>query len=188
MKLAILGNYATQFLYKPLLKRLKAEFQDVEVYHAEFNTIDFELIDNQSNLYQFQPDFIVWHESTLALRDNFYQSNLADRQLFADHYIGRLQQYLQNIATHLPKAKVLFPNHALNFYDNVFGNFGSKVLGAWDFQVKKINYLLNELALQQPNFYPSESCPTKVEEVITHYPMVVNAELHSTPNYHKWLS
>ena len=188
MKIAILGNYATQFLYKPLLKRLKAEFQEVEVYHAEFNTIDFELIDNQSNLYQFQPDFIVWHESTLALRDNFYQTNLADRQLFADHYMGRLQQYLQNLATHLPNAKVLFPNHALNFNDNVFGNYGNKVLGSWDFQVKKINYLLNELALQQANFYPSESCPTKVEEVITHYPMVVNAELHFTPNYLNWLS
>ncbi len=190
MKIAILGNYATQFLYKPLVKRCKQGqgFEEVEFYHAEFNTIDFEMIDNQSGLFQFQPDFVVWHESTLALRDNFYQSNIANRSEFADQYIQRLQQYLQNLQEQLPKCKVLFPNHALNFNDAIFGNYGNKVPSSWDFQIKKINFLLNELALQQPNFYPTESSPTQITVPITHYAMVVNAELHFTPNYLEWLS
>ncbi len=188
MKIAILGNYATQFLYKPLVKRCKQGFEEVEFYHAEFNTIDFEMIDSESGLFQFQPDFVVWHESTLALRDNFYQSNIANRSEFADQYIQRLQQYLQNLQAQLPKCKVLFPNHALNFNDAIFGNYGNKVPSSWDFQIKKINFLLNELALQQPNFYPTESAPTQVTEAITHYAMVVNAELHFTPNYLEWLS
>jgi hypothetical protein len=40
MKIAILGNYATQFLSKPLSKKLRSESSSFELYHAEFNTID----------------------------------------------------------------------------------------------------------------------------------------------------
>ena len=188
MKLALLGNYATQFLSKPLNKSLKAESRDFQLYHAEFNTIDLEFVDPDSGLFQFQPDFIVWHESTLGLRDLFYQTPLERRESFSANYIQRIGNYLDLVKEKFPKCKIIFPNHALVFNDNVFGHFGSQVKSSWKFQIDKINFLLNELAIDKGNFCLMESQPNQSIKAITDYTMVVNAELHFTPDYLNWLS
>jgi FkbH-like protein len=188
MKLAILGNYATQFLSKPLSKKLKSENAAFQLYHAEFNTIDLEFIDANSGLFQFEPDFIVWHESTLGLRDLFYQTRLVIRETFADNYIQRIGNYLDLLKVKFPKCKIIFPNHSLVFNDNIFGNFGTKVTISWKYQIDKINFLLNELAINRGNFYLIESKPNQSIEFISDYSMVVNAELHFTPEYLNLLS
>ncbi len=188
MKIAVLGNYATQFLIKPLGKTFKKRGIEIQLYHAEFNTIDLEFIDTDSGVFQFEPDFIIWHESTLGLRDLFYQTKNEKRVSFAADYIQRVGIYLDTIKNILPKCKVIFPNHALVFNDNVFGNFGHKVASSWKYQIDKINFLLNELAFQNGNFYLIHSAPTLPMESITEYSMVVNAELHFTPDYLNWLS
>jgi FkbH-like protein len=188
MRIAILGNYATQFLQKPLFKKLKNIFDEVNCYHAEFNSIDFELIDENSGLFQFAPDFIVWHESTLGLRDSFYQSPVSERSGFSLAYKKRIEHYLLTIERELPNAKVLYPNHDLNYTDNVFGNFGLKVKSSWDSQKLNINYFTTELAQRHHNFYPIESQPCAQNLIVSDYAMVVNAELHFTPDYLNWLS
>jgi FkbH-like protein len=188
MKIAILGNYATQFLHKPLVKILRGHFTELVVYHAEFNAIDFEFIDTDSQLFQFQPDYIVWHESTLQLRDSFYQITIHNRSDFATNYHERINQYLIKIRELLPRTKVIFPDHNLLFNDNLYGNYSSKVKSSWDFQIQEVNYFLNKLALEFPTFYMTNSRPTDWSENITDYSLVVNAELHFTPNYLQWLS
>ena len=188
MKLAIIGNYATQFLSKPLGKKLRPESSSFELYHAEFNTIDLEFIDTESGLFQFQPEFIVWHESTLSLRDLFYQTKLENRSDFANQYIKRIENYLNSVRIELPNCKVIFPNHALIFNDNVFGNFGSKIASSWKYQIDKINYFLNELSSKNGNFYIIASQLQHSIQPVTDYSMVVNAELHFTPEYLNSLS
>jgi predicted enzyme involved in methoxymalonyl-ACP biosynthesis len=91
MKIAILGNYATQFFHKTLLRKLKMEHSDILMYQAEFNTIDFELLDINSGLFHFEPDYIIWHESTLGLRDAFYQTITESRLEFALNYQARIE-------------------------------------------------------------------------------------------------
>jgi FkbH-like protein len=188
MKIAILGNYATQFLVKPLKKLLNKTFSNLDVYCAEYNSIDFELLDTNSLLFLFEPDFVIWHESTLQIRDLFYQYQLNNRENFADDYKNRLSRYLSTIEQILPRTKIIFPDHNLLFNDNVYGNYSSKVKSSWDFQIQKVNYLLNELALEFPTFYPTKSKPTYWSEIITDYSLVVNAELHYTLNYLQWLT
>jgi len=188
MKLALLGNYATQFLSKPISKKLKTEDASFQLYLAEFNTIDLEFIDTDSGLFQFEPNFIVWHESTLSLRDLFYQIKIENRANFADNYIQRIGDYLDTVKSVLPKCKVIYPNHSLIFNDNIFGNFGSKVASSWKYQIDKINFLLNELSSNKGNLYLLESKPNQPIDPITDYSMVVNAELHFTPEYLNLLS
>jgi FkbH-like protein len=186
LRIAIIGNYATQFLLKPLKKQFKSK--ETEFYQAEFNSIDMELIDPNSNLFSFNPDFIIWHESTLGLRDQFYQSQTSSRNEFGIQYINRIHNYLNVIAQLLPKCKVLFPNHSLRFLDSIFGNFSSKVEISWDYQIQKINQLLNEASIEIKNLYLIESTPTQYNYTITDYSMVVNAELHFTPQYLDWIT
>lgn len=188
MRLAIIGNYATQFLAKGLKKTLKNSFPDLEFYEAEYNTVDFELVNSNSNLFHFKPDFIIWHESTLGLRDLFYQTKIENRENFATEYVNRIANYLQTIQEKLPSTKVLFPNHNLLFCDNIFGNYYSKVEASWQFQVEKINYLLNNESLKNSSICILNSFPVNFDKPITDYTQVVNAELHYTPQYLEWLS
>ena len=186
LRIAVIGNYATQFLLKPLKKQFKS--METEFYQAEFNSIDMELIDPNSNLFSLNPDFIIWHESTLGLRDQFYQSQTSNRDEFAVQYIKRLNNYLYVIAELLPKCKVLFPNHSLRYLDSIFGNFSSKVEISWDYQIQKINQLLNEASIENKNLYLIESTPTQQVYSTTDYSMVVTAELHFTLQYLDWIT
>ena len=78
--------------------------------------------------------------------------------------------------------------NSLAFNDNVFRHFGSQIKSSWKFQIDKINYLLNNLAIEKGILYLIESQPTQSIEVITDYSMLVNAELNFTPVYLNWLS
>ena len=122
------------------------------------------------------------------MRDLFYQTKLENRSDFANQYIKRIGNYLNSVRIKLPNCKVVFPNHALIFNDNVFGNFGSKIESSWKYQIDKINYLLNELSTKNGNFYIVDSQLQHSIQPITDYSMVVNAELHFTPEYLNSLS
>jgi len=187
-KLGILGNYAMQFVEKSLRKAAKSEGVPVETYTADYDTIDMELLDTQSGLYTFQPGFILWHESTLSLRDLFYAGGEEGRDGFADRYIDRLRAHLTRLAAELPACKVVFPNHAVTFEDNVFGNYGNRLPVSWQYQVGKINHLLNDLAAGCENLILIHSRPEGRFESVTDYPLVVNADLHYSLPYLDWLA
>jgi FkbH-like protein len=76
----------------------------------------------------------------------------------------------------------------LIFNDNIFGNFGSKLESSWKYQIDKINYFLNELSVKNGNFYLIDSQLQQSIQTVTDYSMVVNAELHFTPEYLNSLS
>ena len=184
MKIAILGNYAIQFLCKPL----KNKINNVELYLVEFDTVDLELIDFNSNLFQFTPEFIIWHESTLGLRNSFYKLSQEERINFSINYINRISHFLKIINDRLPNCRVVFPDHSLIFHDNVLGNYFYKDEESWQYQINKTNYLLIELSNKTNNLYLINSTPPNNGLEITDYSQVVNAELHFTIEYLKWLT
>lgn len=188
VKIAIIGNYATQFISKSLKNAFKRRNIVLKLYNAEFNTVDFEIIDEQSGMYQFDPEFVIWHESTLGVRDSFYQASQNERKNFAQSYVDKLETYLDRIKSRLPRAKVLFPNHGIILNDNVFGNYAAKSEVSWFFQVTKLNSLLNDVAVRNNNFYLFDSVNTELYSSHIEYVQVINAELHYTPAYLDWMS
>lgn len=188
MKIAILGNYATQFLKRALSRRTKTWDVAVSFYEADYNTADLELLDEGSRLYAFDPDYILWHESTLAVRDRFYNTMPAAREAFAETYVARVLQYAGMLSDRMPGARVLFPNHALAFDDNIFGNYALKLPISWQFQVAKLNHLLNEAAVRQQNLFVLNARPPQEVSETTDWSQVVNADLHLTPAYLDWLT
>lgn len=188
MKVVILGNYATQFFAKSFKRVCKQYGVSVELYAAEYNTIEYEILDENSELYQFKPDYIVWHESTLGVRDSFYKTESLLRAGFADSYNSRIVSLVAELHKRLPSAKIIFPNHSLIFNDNLFGNYFAKVESSWRFQIDKINYQLNILSLTNNSFYVIDSLPVDVYEPVTDYTLVANADLHYTLTYLDWLS
>ncbi len=187
-KVALLGNYAMQFLERSVRKTARSQGMPVEWYAADYDTADMELLDLQSGLFDFQPSFILWHESTLALRDLFYAEGEGDREGFADRYIERLRGHLSRLGDRLPACKVLFPNHAATFEDNVFGHYGNRLPVSWHYQVGKVNHLLNELASECENLILIHARPEGRFDSVTDYSLVVNADLHYSLPYLDWLA
>jgi FkbH-like protein len=187
-RLAILGNYAMQFIERSIRRQARAQGLPLETYTADYDTTDMELLDTRSGLYAFQPGFILWHESTLAVRDLFYAGGEDGREDFADRYVDRLRGHLARIGAELPGCKVVFPNHAVTFEDNVFGHYGNRLPVSWQYQVGKINHLLNELASGCENLILVHARPEGRFESVTDYSLVVNADLHFTLPYLDWLA
>ena len=187
-KVALLGNYAMQFLERSIRRNARSQDIDMECYAADYGTTDFEILDPESGLYAFHPGFILWHESTLALRDLFYAEVEEDRQGFADRYIERLRGHLSRLGERLPASKVIFPNHAATFEDNVFGHFGNRLPTSWQYQVTKLNHLLNELASERENLILVHARPEGRFDTVTDYSLVVNADLHYSLPYLDWLA
>jgi predicted enzyme involved in methoxymalonyl-ACP biosynthesis len=80
VRLALMGNYAMQFMARGIRKAATKRGMDLALHTTEYNTIDLDIINPASPLYDFAPDFILWHESTLALRDQFYAHAPEDRE------------------------------------------------------------------------------------------------------------
>lgn len=187
-KIAILGTYAMQFMERSVRNAAKLQGLTLDIYAADYNTTDFEILDRNSGLYEFKPDFILWHESTLALRDQFYSCEELERADFAEKYIARLRDHLNTLRRDIPQCIILFPDHSASFEDNVFGNYGNKLPRSWQFQVSKINYLLHELTSTVDNMILIHSRTEGWVDKVTDYALVVNADLHYTLPYIEWLS
>jgi FkbH-like protein len=187
-RVAIMGNYAMQFAERSLKKAAKVSGLTLDFYTADYGTADLELLNPGSGLYAFKPDFIVWHESTLVLRDHFYSTREDDRPGYAQSAVGRLRAHLERLGRELPGCKVLYPNHPAGFEDNLFGHYGHKLPASWHFQLGKANHLLNELAAETDNLILVNAWPVGRAEPLTDYAMVVNADLHYTLPYLDWLA
>ena len=180
LKIAILGNYSLQFLHRSL-KKACSHFTDVTFYEADFNSTDQEILNPHSSLYSFAPDYIVWHESALGLRDRFYTLDATEKTNFAKDLIGRLGGLLQTLQKHLPGAVVFFPIPA-PAPDGVFGNLFSKVPHSWQYQASHLNWLLTALSDRTTNLYLIDNFAAG-DTVVTDWQQVVAASLHFTPDY-----
>ena len=147
MKIAILGSYSTQVLSN-CLSSLNNDF---DIYEAEYSQIDYEIINNDSKLYSFKPDFIIIHETSISFKKKF--SNTAySRNAYYKHCISSLEEYIEKLGNLLPNAKILYPTLDINS-DMIFGNYFFKVPESLDAQLYYYNYELSQLVIRKKNLF-----------------------------------
>ncbi len=151
IKVALLGDTATQFLNVALKGTAKMEGFGLEIFEADFGQISRQIMDPSSEYYEFDADYTIIFESTHKLLNQYYKSsdfskNFADNKL---RYVEELYYAIQSRT----KSRVIYCNFP--FIDNnVFGNFSNKVEASFSFQLNKINYLLSqEIAIKKDNFF-----------------------------------
>lgn len=141
-KLAVLGNCSTQHLAMAVKGYAYEENIALEVYDADYNQIDAQIMDEQSELYAFEADFTLLYLCTEKLYEEFCKLSSQMRKNFAICMIQRLENYWDSINRHYSTSVLQF-----NFVqddDRVFGNFGNKTEESFLFQIRKLNYLLME--------------------------------------------
>ena len=147
--LAILGNCATQHLAKAIKGYAYEEKIALTVFDADYNQIDAQVMDNNSELYQMTPDFTLFWLCTEKLYEAFCQST--NRSDFANQIITSLEGYWNRVNQQYKTTILQFNFTQID--DRVFGNYGNKTPDSFLFQIRKLNYLLMEKCTQYKNVF-----------------------------------
>jgi FkbH-like protein len=150
-KLALLGDSSTQFLSQAI-KGMGIEYSlNIEIFEADFNQIDRQILDHNSELYEFNPEVIFIFESTHKLLQKYNKTDLEDRISFAKVSIDHSNQLIKSIQCKT-NAKIIFCNYTEED-DHVFGQYANKIEQSFIFQLRKLNTLLADLAVKTNNLY-----------------------------------
>ena len=149
-KIAVLGDTATQLLTTAVKGEAVARGLALDIYEAEYNQIERQLLDPTSDLYQFDASIVIIFQSTHKLCE--YHSLLAaDKQeLVAEERQAFLTSICENSA--FADKKIIYFNYP-EIEDTVFGSYANKVETSFSFQVRKLNYELMLLSKQYPNLF-----------------------------------
>lgn len=143
-KVAILGDTPTQLLLQALKAYGYEAGLNFEILEADHNQIDLQIQNSTSELYRFEPDYVIIFQSAQKLVSAFYSKALNEKLSFADDQIHYVEQIVARLINNL-NTKIIY----LNFEetdDGVFGNYANKTAASFLYQVRKINTGLMELA------------------------------------------
>lgn len=156
IKIAILGDSATQLLVQAIKGYGYTEKMNFEIYEADYRQIEQEIINLDSKLYEFNPEYIVIFESTEKLINDFYKLDKVNQKNYADTHIERIKSLWARVNSKL-NCKIINFNY-VEINDNVFGNYGNKVETFSIYQIRKLNLNLMEAAREYKNIFINDVC------------------------------
>lgn len=151
-RVAVLGNCATQFFSTSVQGYAKLSGLNVDIFDADYNQIDAQLLDPASEVYESKPDYIVLWLATDKLYEEFLDTPLSERTVFAEYYIDKIKGYWCLIEQY-SSAKIIQFNFT-EIDDKVLGQYSAKVNSTFTYQIRKLNYLLEEAMSHDPNVFP----------------------------------
>ena len=149
IKVAVLADSAAQFFCQALKGYGYTKNIHLDIWEADYDRIYESVMDEDSDLYNFQPKFIIIFQSPKKLLYRFNKSSAVEKRKFADTHKAQLTQITNAINSRL-KCNIVYLNFP-EINDTVFGNFGNKTESAFIYQLRKINFELMQLAMQVPN-------------------------------------
>jgi len=150
VKLAVVGDTATQLLCTAIRGMGIERGYNIDLFEAEYNQVERQLLDPTSDLYQFDADFIIIFQSTHKLGEHHSGLSSEQQATMADDRIGFLASVCENPA--LAGKKIIYFNYP-EIEDTVFGSYANKVESSFTYQVRKLNFELMRLSQQYQNLF-----------------------------------
>lgn len=154
IKLAIVGDCATQFLATAIRGYGYELGIDLQILDTDYNQIDAQVMDANSEIYQFKPDYILIDMCTEKLYEKFCNTSPASRYNFALDMYSKIRDYWEIIGVH-GGCRILQFNF-VEVDDMVFGNYANKTSASFLYQQRKLNLLLMEGAQENKNVFVVE--------------------------------
>jgi FkbH-like protein len=151
IKVAVLGDTATQFLTQAIRGIGYDNGFNLEIWEADFNQIERQVYDHSSELYEFNPEIVILFQSSHKLLAKYNKNEQHQHKLFASNELAAIEDIYSNLMADL-SAKIIFYNYT-EIDDSVFGNFANKTETSFLFQLRKLNYELMTLASKKSNLY-----------------------------------
>lgn len=150
LNVALIGDTATQFLSTGIRGMGVERGYDINMYEAEYNQVEQQLLDISSELYEFEADYIIVFQSTHKLCERHSLLSANEQNALAEKRIEFVSTICQNSA--LANKKIIYFNYP-EIEDTIFGSYANKVESSFTYQVRKLNYELMNLSQQFPNLY-----------------------------------
>ena len=150
VRIAVVGDTATQLLCTAIRGMGVDKGYNVDLFEAEYNQVERQLLDPTSDLYQFNANFIVIFQSTHKLGEHHSMLSSEQQATLADDRIGFLASVCENPV--LVGKKIIYFNYP-EIEDTVFGSYANKVESSFTYQVRKLNYELMRLSQQYQNLF-----------------------------------
>src|ERR1700676_4801622 len=151
IKIAILGDTATQFLMQALRGAGYLKGLDLRIWEADFNQVERQVFDSSSELYAFKPEIVIIFHSSHKLLAKYNTLKTEQYGSLADTRMELVNNICATLNEQL-KTKIIYYNYT-EIDDSVFGNYANKLESSFLFQLRKLNYALMVFAASQSNFY-----------------------------------
>jgi len=142
IKLALLGDVATQHLAMMIRALLAKHKIRAEIYEGDYGAAELEVLNTGSEFFKFGPDIIVILQSTHANRDRYYASPRSET--FAEESVLRVEAVWEAIHQN-SKALIIQGNVALP-YERLFGQYDQHVPGSLSSCMMDFNQRLSSAA------------------------------------------
>ena len=151
IKVAVLGDTATQFLVQALRGIGYDRGFNLDIWEADFNQIERQVFDTASELYEFKPEMTILFQSSHKLLGKYNKLKPEQYAELASRELESIKSLSSTLSANL-NSKLIYYNYT-EIDDSVFGNYANKTEASFLFQLRKLNYELMSLASRDPNLY-----------------------------------
>ncbi len=155
-KLAVLGDCATQHIATALKGYAYEQGYAFDIFDADYNQIDAQLIDAGSELFSFSPSGVLFCMCTEKLYERFAETPAAQREDFAQREFDVIEGYWSAVSGRIC-ANIIQFNFA-EYDDGVFGSYANKTAQSFLFQLRKLNLLLAQGCQRAKNVFIADVC------------------------------
>jgi FkbH-like protein len=154
VKVALLGDTATQFLADALRGNAIEHSYKLDLFEAEYNQIERQILDPDSELYAFDAEYIIVFQSTHKLLAKYSGLSLEKQINLASDRLGFVEQIVNlfNGQKREVNTRIVYFNYP-EIDDGIFGSFAGKLEHSFVWQIRKLNYELMCFASCHPNFF-----------------------------------
>jgi FkbH-like protein len=147
IKVALLGDNATQFLAIAIKGIGVERGYNIELFEADYNQVERQFLDPSSELYSFDADYVVVSQSTHKLLSTYNEKPIEGQSHLADERLEFIKLMCNSM-----QSRLIYFNYP-EIEDNVFGSYANKVESSFTYQIRKLNYELMNLAQQNSNLF-----------------------------------
>lgn len=144
MKLAVLGDCSTQHLSEAIRGIGRLHGIGLEIFDADYDQIHAQIEDKHSELYEFEPNAVLFFLSVEKIYERFCDIEISQRNNFAAEREQELRAWhkkLLSAKNNLYILQTLYPEYD----DRVFGSYGSMLQSSFIYQLRKLNMLISDL-------------------------------------------
>src|SRR5690554_944029 len=147
VKVALLGDTATQFLTTAIKGVGIERGFNINLFEADYNQVERQLLDETSDLYDFNANYIIVFQSSHKLLSRYNRLPVEEQHLLADNRLSFIESIAKNT-----KSRIIYYNYP-EIDDTVYGSYSNRGESSFTFQIRKLNFRLMELSIKYPNFF-----------------------------------
>ncbi|MBR3929604.1 MAG: HAD family hydrolase [Clostridia bacterium] len=143
-RFALLGDCATQHLCAAIRGYAYEEGENFQMFEADYDQIDAQLMDENSEFYAFDPETVLLFMCTEKLYKRFTACPVLERASFYEAEAKKIRSSFERINRRL-KTNILFFLF-LKMDDGVFGSYAYTEKTSFPYQLAKLNNCLIDMA------------------------------------------